>query len=168
MRPAALALLLAGACAPKPDMPRQSQRQTIEGLTLSQSVDGEPRWTLRSRLAVLREESGAASLEAPTMEFYRDGRAVSRVTAAQGSVRTDTHDVRLSSSVVLDSLTDRSRLTTDELLYSSKAGRFHTDSDVLIRRPEGVVRGRGLDASPDLSVIRVYDQRATIKNGAPR
>jgi LPS export ABC transporter protein LptC len=100
------------------------------------------------------------------MLFYRDGKAVSRVTALKGVANTATRDVRLSSSVVLDSFDDKSRLTTDELLYTAKTGRFHTDSAVVVTRPGGVMRGRGLDASPDLQEIRVYRQRSVLTGGA--
>lgn len=134
----------------------------IDGLTLSQSSNGKRAWTLRSRLAVLREDEKLAELAEPGMDFYRLGKVVSRVTARGGAVHTETHDVRLSSSVVLDSLDDRSRLTTEELLYSSARGRFVTSADVQIRRPEGVVRGRGLEATPDLSEIRIYEQRSVL------
>lgn len=163
MRSAFLALLLgASACAPAPASPRTVRRQTIEGLTLSQSDGGRPAWTLRSRLALLREEENAATLEAPAMEFYRDGRAVSRVTARFGEIATDTRDVKLSSSVVLNSYEDRSILTTDALSYSSRDRLFRTDSEVVVRRPEGVVHGQGMEATPDLSEIRIFHQHSVL------
>lgn len=168
MRRAVLAALtLAAACGPRTGPAREDKRQTIDGLTLSQSSGGRPNWKLRSRLALLREDEKTASLESPVMDFYRDGKVVSRVTALAGEVRTDTHDVRLSSSVVLDSYDDRSRLNTEELVYSSKRERFHTESAVVIRRPEGVIRGEGLDASPDLSEIRIFRQRSVLTGKAP-
>lgn len=169
MRRAALAvLLLAAACGPRAASPREERRQVIEGLTLSQSYRGTPAWTLRSRLARLREDEKTASLESPTMEFYRDGRAVSRVTALAGEIATDTHDVRLSSSVVLDSFEDHAKLETDRMDYSSKRARFHTESAVVVRRPEAVVRGEGMEATPDLSEIRIFRQRSTITGAPPR
>lgn len=155
------------ACGPKAPSAREERQQTIEGLTLSQSYKGEPAWTLRSRLARLREDSKTASLEKPVMEFYRQGKAVSRVTALAGEIATDTHDVLLSSSVVLDSYEDRSRLETDRMEYSSKRGRFLTQSSVLVRRPEAVVRGEGMEATPDLSEIRIFRQRSVITGKAP-
>ena len=168
MRTAALAALaLTAACGHRAAPPREDRQQTIEGLSLSQSVAGEPAWTLRSRLARLHEDEKTASLDAPTMEFYRDGKAVSRVTALSGEVATDTHDVRLSSSVVLDSFDDHSILRTDRLLYSSQRARFHTESAVRIDRPGAVIRGEGMEATPDLSEIRIFRQRSEI-TGNPR
>lgn len=167
MRTAALAALaLAAACGPRANTPREDRRQIVEGLTLSQSFRGTPAWTLRSRLANLREDAKRATLEAPVMDFYREGKAVSRVTARAGEIETETHDVLLSSSVVLDSFDDRSRLETDEMRYSSKTARFHTESAVVLRRPGAVMRGVGMEATPDLSEVRVHRQESTI-TGTP-
>jgi LPS export ABC transporter protein LptC len=157
-----LAVLAAAACRRAPSAPAEEQRQTFEGLALSQSVAGVPAWTLRAARAFLHEEEHRANLESPTMDFYRDGKAASRVTARAGVVDTQTHDVRLSSSVALDSFDDHSHLTTEELLYTSKTGLLTTDRPVTIRRPDGVARGRGMSAKPDLSEVRLYDQTSTL------
>lgn len=163
MRYALAALLLAGsACGRSGEPEREERRQVMEGLTLSQSDKGEPSWTLKSARAVLREDAKLATLTEPVMEFYKKGKAVSRVTALAGEVDTESHGVRLSSSVVLDSFDDRSRLTTTELFYDSARGRFTTTADILVKRPEGVLRGRGLEAKPDLSEIRIFNQSSTL------
>ncbi len=138
----------------------------MEGLTLSQSSMGEPAWTLKSRHAVLREDEKRAALTEPVMEFYKKGKVVSRVTALLGEIETESHDVRLSSSVVMDSLEDQSHLTTSELFYDSKRALFTTPADIVVRRPEGVLRGRGLEAKPDLSEIRIFNQTSTLSKVA--
>jgi LPS export ABC transporter protein LptC len=158
----AIAPLAFSACETRREAVHEERRQSIEGLVLSQSEKGAPAWTLKSRLAVLREDEKRATLQAPAMEFYKGGKAVSRVTALGGEVNTDTHDVRLSSSVVLDSFDDHSRLTTDFLVYSSKTKRFTTTADIVVKRPEGVLRGKGLEAKPDLSEIRIHHQRSVL------
>lgn len=160
-------LLASAACGSGGGDGREERRQVMEGLTLSQSDKGEPAWTLKSRYAVLREDAKRATLTEPVMEFYKKGEAVSRVTALSGEVDTETHGVRLSSSVVLDSYDDHSRLTTTELFYDSSRGRFTTKADITVKRPEGVLRGRGLEAKPDLSEIRIFDQ-SSILSGTPR
>lgn len=159
-------LLLAGACSRRAPEEAEERRQVMEGLTLSQSEKGRPSWTLKSSRALLREESKTATLDSPVMEFFEKGKRVSRVTAVAGEVSTETSDVRLSSSVVLDSFEDKSRLTTDVLLYDSKKKKFTTTSDILVKRPEGVLKGKGLEAKPDLSEIRIFNQRSTL-SGAP-
>ncbi len=164
---AALLPLALPACKKSEENAREDRRQVMEGLTLSQSEKGEPAWTLKSRRAVLLEDSKIANLTEPVMEFYKKGKAVSRVTALAGEVETESHDVRLSSSVAMDSFEEKSHLTTSELFYDSKRGRFTTPADILVKRPEGVLRGRGLEAKPDLSEIRIFNQSSTL-SGAPR
>ena len=160
-------LLASSACGKSAENGHEERRQVMEGLTLSQSEKGQPSWTLKSRRAVLREDSSLATLADPMMEFYKNGKAVSRVTALAGEVETETHDVRLSSRVVMDSFEDKSHLTTSELFYKSKRGLFTTPADILLARPEGVLRGKGLEAKPDLSEIRIFDQRSVLI-AAPR
>lgn len=161
----ALFLFAGAACKTPREAAREQRRQVMEGLTLSQSKRGVPSWTLKSKFAVLREDERRAQLTAPAMEFYRGGKAVSRATALSGEVNTDSHDVRLSSAVVLDSFEDRSRLTTTDLVYSSTRRLFSTTAAIQLIRPEGVLRGKGLEATPDLSEIRIFDQRSVL-NGA--
>ena len=153
-------ILCCGACQVKTNTSREERRQRMEGVTLSQSMKGSPAWTLKSRLALLREDDQRALLSDPEMEFYREGKAVSHVTALSGEVNTESHDVRLSSNVVLNSYEDRSQMTTSVLTFSSSRQRIATASPIELKRPEGVLRGSGLDASPDLSEIRIFDQRS--------
>lgn len=164
----ALAALGALACsrrqAPSAD---QGARQTIEDLELSQATRGQKDWRISSRLAVLREGEAEASLSEPRMEFFSKGRLASRARARSGLVLTDTQDVVLSSAVVVRSLEDGSVLETEELRYSSKDRRFRTDKPILARRPGGVLRGRGLEATPDLSEIRIFHQESVLE-GKPR
>lgn len=160
-------LLAAPACRKSAENAREERRQVMEGLTLSQSEKGQPTWTLTSSRAVLREDDEKAVLTAPVMEFYKKGKAVSRVTALAGEVATATRDVKLSSSVVMDSYEDKSHLTTTELFYDARRGLFTTQADILVKRPEGVLRGKGLEATPDLSTIRIFNQSSTL-SGAKR
>lgn len=168
MRISLAALLLAStACGKGGDAAHEERRQVMEGMTLSQSEKGKPAWTLKSRTAILREDDKRALLESPEMVFFKDGRPISRVTALSGEVETESSDVKLSSSVAMISYEDKSHLTTSELFYNSKRGLFTTPADILIKRPEGVLRGKGLEATPDLSTIRIFNQSSTL-SGAPR
>ena len=156
-----MAALSAAACR-RAAAPSPTGQQTFTGLSLSQSQKGEPAWTLRAARAFLHEDAHRADLEFPTMDFYQDGKPSSRIVARTGAVNTDTHDVLLSTGVVVDSVADKSHLTTEALTYTAKTGLLTTDREVTIRRPDGVVRGRGLSAKPDLSEMTLNDQRAVM------
>ncbi len=157
-----MAALAAAACRRASAPPPSTRQQTFTDLSLSQSEKGEPAWTLRARRAFLHEDEHRADLESPTMEFYQDGKPSSRIVARGGAVDTATHDVLLSTDVVVDSFSDKSHLTTETLTYTAKTGLLTTDRAVTIRRPDGVVRGRGLSAKPDLSEMTLDDQHAVM------
>ena len=65
---------------------------------------------------------------------------------------------------VLESFDDHSVLSTDQLNYTSKQGHFYTRLPVTVRRPGAVIHGEGLEATPDLSEIRIFRQRSVMSS----
>ena len=163
-----LALLpLAAACHRSGGPAGEEPTQRLEGLRLSQSTLGSPGWDLDARSAELIEGDKLADLTQPALAFYEKKKEVSTVTARKGLVHMDTYDVTLTSDVVVRSLRDDSTLRTEVLRYSSQRKKFLTDAEVEVKRPGGTLRGRGLEASPDLSDIAIFHQRTQLE-GAPR
>lgn len=117
---------------------------------------------LKAPSAIIHEESSQAVLSEPRLEFYKNGHITSKVHSRIATVQTDTQDVLMSSSVVVVSLEDSSTLQTELLLYSSARQLFVTDAPVTLRRPSGIARGRGLEAKPDLSEIRIFHQQSVV------
>ena len=158
-----LFLLAFAACRKAPPPPRAYPRQTLTKLSLSQSYLGASVWKLQSPSALLEEATQKADLDSPRMQFYKEGRLSSRVSSLTGRVNLATHDVILSTDVVLVSMEDQSVLKTDLLNYSSKEDKLWTESEVELRKPAGVMRGRGMRASPDLSDVRIFHQESHLK-----
>lgn len=166
MRTLPLAALLAAAgCHRSPAPVAGEPEQVFDGLEMSQSASGKAAWSLESRRAVLTDGDKIARLTEPRVGFFEDGKPVSKIESRSGVLRTDTHDLTLSSSVVVNSLEDGSVLRTSELHYSSERRIFHTDKPVEITNRRGVSRGEGLEAKPDLSEIKLIRQKTTIKDG---
>lgn len=163
MRSARLApLLLLAACAKAPQS-AEEPLQRIEGLTLRRANAGVPQWEIEAEGADLTEGDKRAALRRPKAAFFDKGRKVSRLESLSGEARLDANDLRLSSSVVVTSLEDGTVLKTEELFYSSAKGRFHTEREVFVKRPGGSLRGEGMEATPDLTEIRIFKQRTTIE-----
>ncbi|MDE2038498.1 MAG: LPS export ABC transporter periplasmic protein LptC [Elusimicrobia bacterium] len=141
--------------------------QRMEGVRLSEQTLGRPAWRLKARQASLERGDSMALLSQPKIQFFENGREVSEACADSARIDTANDDVTLSSGVVVRSLKDSTTLRTESLHYSSARKRFFSDQDVLVRRPGGIMRGRGLEASADLSDIRVFRQRTRLKR-APR
>ena len=129
---------------------------------MNQTQSGRLSWTLKARTALLRDDAQTATMVAPQIDFYKDNKISSQVTAITGLLHTDTHAVRLSSAVVVTSLEDGTILKTEELDYSPQNKKFMTEKDVRLTRPGGVLQGRGLEANEDLSEIRIFNQRSRL------
>jgi LPS export ABC transporter protein LptC len=137
-------------------------KQRLSALAVSQSQSGVSLWDLKADRAVLADVEAVADVSDPRMQFYRDGKLASRLTALHGVVHMTTNDVQLSSGVVVTSVEDQTTLRTEQLLFSSSKKKFYTDREVRVRRPGGSLVGQGLEASPDLSEITVFHQRSVI------
>ena len=162
----ALVVLAFSACSKSYSPQSQETRQVLESFSMDQSTLGKKSWNLKAEAATLDENGQEAWLAKPRMEIYKDNKPVTGVSSASGRLDTGTYDLRLSSGVKVVSAEYLSTLETEELDYSSKKKKFTTDKDVLVRRRGGVLRGRGLQAAPDLSEIRIFNQKAVIKEGS--
>ena len=157
--------LLPAACRRAQPIVMLAPQQRLTQLRMSQSQDRETLWNLDARSAAIDDASDQAMLADPQMAFYKAGKLSSRLSAHSGMIAIKSSDITLSSDVVVTSLLDNSVLKTSELLYSSQRRKFHTDKDVLLARPGSVSRGRGLEASPDLSDITIFNQRSVVQSG---
>jgi LPS export ABC transporter protein LptC len=169
VRPAALVAVvcLLAACRGKMPSILERPKQTLDGFALSQSHKGLPVWDLHSPSAELSEDAQTAVLSDPKLQFYKNGKLESTLRAESGAVDMQTQDVVLSSSVVATSISDGGTLLTEHLEYRAKSATFFTDRDVLVKRPGGTLRGKGLEANQDLSQIRIFKQRAELEQ-APK
>ncbi|MBI3553281.1 MAG: LPS export ABC transporter periplasmic protein LptC [Elusimicrobia bacterium] len=165
-----LALFLAAlaACRNAAAPEAQEPHQNLDAFTLEQSELGSPAWALKAETAVLKEEKRQALLTRPHMEFFKKSRVVTRLSADGGEINIDTADLHLSGSVVVTSVEDNSVVKTQALDYSSQKKKFFTDTEVVVTRPGGMLRGRGLEANPDLSEIRIFHQTSVVDGQPPQ
>jgi LPS export ABC transporter protein LptC len=136
-------------------------RQTMQGFWLSQSLLADRLWTLEADNAVLNENS-TADLSEPHLTFYKNRKVSTIVTSVYGLVHMDSQDIELSTTVVATSKEDQTVLKTEKLFYSSSRKKIYTDLPVVLTKPNGVLHGRGLEANPDLSDIRIFNQKTDL------
>ena len=146
-----LALAVLTAACGEPAAPA-GPSQEARGFSLTRSRAGAVEWQLDSPRAVFNE------VETPVIGLFKAGRKDTTARALRGEIDLSTQDMDLSGSVVVVNRSDRITLKTDQLRFISSAKEFRTDQPVEIDRPEGVMRGRGLTASQDLSTIHVMHQ----------
>ncbi|PIZ13861.1 MAG: hypothetical protein COY53_02580, partial [Elusimicrobia bacterium CG_4_10_14_0_8_um_filter_37_32] len=58
---------------------------------------------------------------------------------------------------------DNEILECEDLKYVDREKKIFTDSSVVITRKDSVIKGKGLEATPDLSSVIVKNNRVEIK-----
>lgn len=129
---------------------------------MTQTAKGSRIWTLSAPTARVTME-GTALLASPEIRFFRDGRHASTARSKTATVRGDGKDVSLIGDVVIIAIRDKTTLKTVRLDYSAGTERFRTDEDVVVERPDAVLRGKGLEADAALTDITIYKQETKIR-----
>ncbi|MBI5201007.1 MAG: LPS export ABC transporter periplasmic protein LptC [Elusimicrobia bacterium] len=160
--PAVLALLL-GACVKASEAPALTASQEAKGFTLRRSRAGAVEWKLDSPRAVFEEGQAKARLESPEIELFKKGKTETKARSEKGEIDLNTQDTLLSGDVRVENAQEKISLKTDLLQYIASAKEFRTDRPVEIRRPEGVMRGRGMTANHDLTEIHVKHQETRVE-----
>ena len=157
----------AAAPASAPRVPEQE----IVDYRLIQSEEGSRRWTLNSERMRKYADQQDAELDAPRMDFFRDGVYYSTLTARRGRANLTSKNLFAQGEVVIVTA-DGKRLETEELHYDNRTGRITNTVFNRFTRGGDVMTGYGLDASPELdyfSLRRRVDAAVsdTTGGGAP-
>jgi len=172
MRPRSLLLALAaaaGGCA-LPGVPGpEAVTQVIDDLSMTQTSKGATAWKLTAPFARV-SPSGEASLERPEVHFFQSGGPASAAGEqgdsfgkSQRALVASSGDVEMIGDVLLRSKSEGSILRTERLRYDSRRKRFSTEEAVTVERPDGTVRGRGMDADSALTDINIYQQETVLR-----
>lgn len=96
------------------------------------------------------------------LEMYDDSLKVeSTVTARSARYYTQQENIIARDSVVVVNRKGE-KLQTEELIWNKKLERFYTDKLVCITKDGQISYGSGLEASEDLTYIKIRQQRGTI------
>lgn len=137
--------------------------QAIENFSVTETEGGKPRWVLDASSAQILENKKRVLLQAPVIKFYEKGEYVSTLVAQKGRINTDNYDIWGDGQCTLDTAKGE-RLETSDLYYKSGAKKIVTREKVKLIRPNEVVYGKGMEASPDLETIKIRNQRVEMKN----
>jgi LPS export ABC transporter protein LptC len=101
-------------------------------------------------------------LKGVKMDMYDDQLQIeSTITARSARYYTQEENVIARDSVVVKNKKGE-KLQTEELVWNKKLERFYTDKFVRITKDNQISYGSGLEASQDLSYIKIKNQRGTI------
>ncbi len=177
-----LALLFIAGCYAPPTTPADfadKPDQWVEKFTITETRSGVPVWVLNSEIAKFYNSQSKVVLDNIKIEFMSMPPSVkkrskeslmqakkaqtlsARLSAPKGEVQTVTRDLSAWGGVHVQSQ-DGSTLSTERLNYSAARQRVWTESHVKIVRKESTLIGEGMEATPDLSTVKIFKHRAEI------
>jgi LPS export ABC transporter protein LptC len=164
--PLLMFLALIAACGSrdgkKDDIPAVPE-QAIEKFSVTETEKGKPHWVLDAASAQILENEKKVFLQAPHVTFFENGEKVSTLTAERGRMNTESYDMWGEGKCVLDTAKGE-RLETSNLHYQSDAKKIVTREKVKLTRPDEIIYGEGMEASPDLENITIKKQRVEMRN----
>jgi LPS export ABC transporter protein LptC len=150
-----------------PDMPvvtgNGTYSQVLKNFQMQDILNGVKNMVLESVEGRIKEQEHIADVDQPRVTFFKQGVASSVLTAPQGQVGMESHEVKAWGGVTVVT-TDSSTLTTERLRYDPKTQHLLSDDPVRLEKPDSITVGVGLDALPDLSHVRIGHEKVFVKS----
>jgi len=136
----------------------------IEKLHLVSSVRGVKQWELYASQARLYQERKKAYADDIYVEYFKNGKIVSTLTADKGIIQTDTNDTSADGHVEL--ITENgAKLETDHLQWDATTESIVTNSRVHIYKGVDDIPAVGLVSDAKLNNIRfMRDVRTKVRD----
>lgn len=152
--------------APVPQDQGSAPTQILKNFEMQDIQDGVRSMRLQSVEGKMFEQQHMADLQSPTVTFYKNGVISSVMTSPAGRVDTNTHEIEAwgGATVVTP---DSTTLTTERLQYDPKIKKILSKDAVHLEKPDSVTDGIGLEADPDLSVVKIGRQHVRLKKQSP-
>jgi len=164
---AVIALCILAGCgnnhSARLEVPPAMPEQGLEKFTVSETREGKPNWVLEAASAQILEKQKRVLMQKPEIKFYQKGEFSSTLTAKNGRINTDTYDIWADGDCELKTVKGET-LTTKNMVYTSSTSKVSTNEFVRIERPDEVIEGVGMEASPNLEDITIKKQRVVMKD----
>ncbi len=121
---------------------------------LIESNAGVKQWVLQSEKMLKFAGEKDVQLITLLMDFFKDGKHFSVLTADSGRANLNTKDIHTWGQVIV--ITDDGRkLETEDLYFNNETQLIHNDVFNRFTRDGDVLTGIGLEATPDLEYIEI-------------
>jgi LPS export ABC transporter protein LptC len=135
--------------------------QEIEQFSVADAKGGKLHWSLTANSAQILEVQKTVLLEMPKIKFFEEGKYVSTLVSSKGKINMDNYDFFADSSCVLSTAKGET-LETRNLRYDSGKKKIFTNDKIKLTRPGELIYGDGLEATPDLEVIKITNQKLIV------
>lgn len=165
----------------KPPLEDSSEKpdQWVDQFKITETLSGLPIWILNSENAKVYDKQKKALVENIEIEFMnghppkknrsreslllakKSLRVAARLSAPKGEVKMDSHDLAVWGGVRVRA-EDGTTLFTERLLFSTGRQKILTEAPIKIVKRNSTLIGEGLEASPDLSYVKIFRHQAAI------
>jgi LPS export ABC transporter protein LptC len=160
------ALIALSSCekhSAKLEVPPAMPEQGLEKFSVSETRQGKPNWVLEAVSAQILEKEKRVLMQKPEIKFYQEGAYSSTLTAKKGRINTANYDIWADGDCELKTVKGET-LTTSNMVYTSSTSKVSTNEFVRIVRPDEIIEGIGMEASPNLEDITIRKQRVVMKD----
>jgi LPS export ABC transporter protein LptC len=140
-----------------------SVTQVLKDFQMQDILEGRKNMVVEAPEGRILDTQRIAEVDKPHVTFYKKSAVSSVLDAPQGRIQMDTHEVLAWGGVTVVT-PDSATLTTEHLRYDPKTQHLLTEDPVRIEKPDSITLGKGLDAEPDLSHVRIGHQKVYIKS----
>jgi len=139
---------------------------TLEGFHLVSSTRGVKQWELYAQSARLYQQSREAYASQIYVEYFRNNRVISTLTADRGVINMQTNDTYAEGHVELIA-ENGAKLETSKLHWDSRTETIRTDSRVHIYKGLDDITAQGMTADAHLDNIRfVKDVHTRVRDAS--
>lgn len=139
---------------------------SLEGFHLVSSTGGVKQWELYAQSARLYQKTREAYAEQIYVEYFRNNRVISTLTADRGVINMQTNDTRAEGHVELIA-ENGAKLETAQLHWDAKTETIRTESRVRIYKGLDDITAQGMVADARLDSIRfIKDVRTRVRDAS--
>ena len=168
-------LLFPLSCKKKAKQEQAEAEQVLENFTAFESNSTRRIWDLNAKKAYVQESENIVLLKDFKVRFYKKNWETldipkktekdiveSILKAKLGKIDERKNDFSTEGETTVET-SEGETLKCDGLIYRSAEKKIFTDSKFTLYRKDSTIRGEGLEATPDLSVVIVKHNKVVVK-----
>jgi len=132
--------------------------KAIKNFVLTETEKDSRKWTLKAEAAKFKEDGGASVVELDnfSVNFYQSGKEKTCMEGRKGFYNRKTQVIETAGRVIVEN--NERKIITEDIRWDPERELFITEAEVTIETKDGLIKGKGLEASKDLKQLRLKEK----------
>ena len=133
-------------------------KKAIKNFTLVETEGDQKKWVMEAESAEFKEIDAEQVIQIKKFKvyFYEDNQQQATLEAQEGIYNKNTE--RLITYGKVDIEAEEKTIVTKNVIWDPQRKLFVTDEEVFIKTADGVLRGKGMEATMDLKSIKLKEE----------